>query len=175
MGLNNQGRDWRKRKTGYLPLAASRCLLRRASQETIDGCLYTMAPHFLALEFGGELVHCCCTPSLSFSILWWPIQRASIRGSVPKMLQSSPLPMWCFAENTTLFLLFLMLAVIHLNWLVQQRPEHTWYLSRTPRTCSCNFFLAGVNFYRFNAKNWQLTVYFAVITKTIGNFLCILL
>ena len=33
------------------------------------------------------------------------------------------LPMWCFAVNTTLFLLFLMLAVIHLNWLVQQRPE----------------------------------------------------
>ena len=51
------------------------------------------------------------------------MQRAWNRGSMPKMLQSSPLPMWCFAENTTLFLLFLMLAVIHLNWLVQQRPE----------------------------------------------------
>ena len=25
------------------------------------------------------------------------------------------------------------------------------------------FFLAGANFYRFNAKNWQFTVYFAVI------------
>ena len=32
---------------------------------------------------------------------------------------------------------------------------HTWYLSRTPRICSCKFFLAGVNFYRFNAKNWH--------------------
>ena len=31
------------------------------------------------------------------------------------------------------------------------------------------FFLAGVNFYRFNAKNWQFTVYFAVITQKIGN------
>ena len=51
---------------------------------------------------------------------------------------------------------------------------HTWYLSRTPRTCSCKFFWAGVNFYRFNAKNWQFTVYFAVITQKIGNFLCIL-
>ena len=30
---------------------------------------------------------------------------------------------------------------------------HTLYLSRTPRTYSCKFFLAGVNFYRFNAKN----------------------
>ena len=37
-----------------------------------------------------------------------------------------------------------------------------------------NFFLAGVKFYRFNAKNWQFTVYFAVITQKIGNFLCIL-
>ena len=44
--------------------------------------------------------------------------------------------------------------------------SHTWYL--------CKFFLAGVNFYRFNAKNWQFTVYFAVITQKIGNFLCIL-
>ena len=35
---------------------------------------------------------------------------------------------------------------------------HTWYLSRTPRVYSCKFFLANVNFYRFNAKNWQLTV-----------------
>ena len=32
----------------------------------------------------------------------------------------------------------------------------------------------GVNFYRFNAKNWQFTVYFAVITQKIGNLLCIL-
>ena len=38
----------------------------------------------------------------------------------------------------------------------------------------CKFFLAGVNFFRFNAKNWQFTVYFAVITQKIGNFLCIL-
>ena len=36
------------------------------------------------------------------------------------------------------------------------------------------FFLAGVNFYRFNAKNWQFTVYFGVITQKIGNFLCIM-
>ena len=38
---------------------------------------------------------------------------------------------------------------------------HTWYLSRSPRTCPCKFFLAGVHFYRFNAKK-------------IGNLLCIL-
>ena len=35
------------------------------------------------------------------------------------------------------------------------QPEHTSYLSRTPRIYSCNFFLAGVNFYRFNAKHWH--------------------
>ena len=38
------------------------------------------------------------------------------------------------------------------------RPDHTSYLSREPREYPCNFFLAGVNFYRFNAKNWQFTV-----------------
>ena len=27
----------------------------------------------------------------------------------------------------------------------------------------CKFFLAGVNFYRFNGKNWQFTVSFVVI------------
>ena len=43
------------------------------------------------------------------------------------------------------------------------RETHTSYLSRTPRIYSCKFFLAGVNFYRFNAKIWQFTVYFAVI------------
>ena len=48
--------------------------------------------------------------------------------------------------------------------------NHTWYLSRTPRTCLCKFFLAGVNFYRFNAKNWQFTVYFAVITQKNWQF-----
>ena len=52
---------------------------------------------------------------------------------------------------------------------------HTSYLSRTPQIYSCKFFLAGVNFFRFNAKIWQFTVYFAVITQKIGNFLCILL
>ena len=36
-----------------------------------------------------------------------------------------------------------------------KRIVHTWYLSRAPRACSCKFFLAGVNFYRFNAKNWH--------------------
>ena len=41
--------------------------------------------------------------------------------------------------------------------------DHTWYLSRLLRACPCKFFLAGVNFDRFNAKNWQFTVYFAVI------------
>ena len=40
---------------------------------------------------------------------------------------------------------------------------HTSYLSREPRVYPCKFFLAGVNFYRFNAKNWQFTVYFVVI------------
>ena len=57
---------------------------------------------------------------------------------------------------------------------VDFRNNHTSYLSRIPRIYQCKFFLAGVSFYRFNAKNWQFTVYFAVITQKIGNFLCIL-
>ena len=52
--------------------------------------------------------------------------------------------------------------------------KHTSYLSRAHERGSCKFFLAGVNFYRFNAKNWQFTVYFAVITQKIVNLLCIL-
>ena len=48
---------------------------------------------------------------------------------------------------------------------------HTPNLSREPREYPCKFFLATVNFYRFNAKNWQFTVYFAVITQKIGNLL----
>ena len=34
----------------------------------------------------------------------------------------------------------------------------------------CKFFWDGVNFYRFNAKNWQFTVYFAVITQKLAIF-----
>ena len=52
--------------------------------------------------------------------------------------------------------------------------KHTWYLSLAPWAYPCKFFLAGVNFYRFNANNLQFTVYFAVITQKIGNFLCVL-
>ena len=44
---------------------------------------------------------------------------------------------------------------------------------RHHRRCLFKKKLPGVNFYRFKAKNWQFTVYFAVITQKIGNFLCI--
>ena len=36
-----------------------------------------------------------------------------------------------------------------------RNPHHTWYLLREPRVYPCKNFLAGVNFYRFNAKNWH--------------------
>ena len=56
-----------------------------------------------------------------------------------------------------------------------------WSHTSIPHICHrrhgrrpCKFFLAGANFYRFNAKNWQFTEYFAVITQKIGNLLCIL-
>ena len=43
---------------------------------------------------------------------------------------------------------------------------HTSNLSRIPRIYPCKFSLAGVNFYRFNAKNW----YFRQITRKSGVF-----
>ena len=56
----------------------------------------------------------------------------------------------------------------------EKESDHTSYLSRTPRIYSCKFFWADVNFYRFNANNWQFTVYFALKTQKIGSLLCIL-
>ena len=55
-------------------------------------------------------------------------------------------------------------------WSSLPSSSHTSYLSPEPREFSCKFFLAGVNFYRFNAKNWQFTVYFAVITQKLAIF-----
>ena len=57
------------------------------------------------------------------------------------------------------------------------QSDHTSYLSRTPRIYSCKFFLAGVNFYRFNAKNWNFrqilrkkVAFFTDLTRKIGVF-----
>ena len=56
---------------------------------------------------------------------------------------------------------------------------HTWYLSRIPRIYLCKSFLAGVNFYRFNAKNWHFrqilrekVAFFTDLTRKIGVFRC---
>ena len=64
------------------------------------------------------------------------------------------------------FLQMLLIIVVTLPpvWYCRDwTPLHTSYLSRTPRIYSCKFFLAGVNFYRFNAKNLQFTVYFVTM------------
>ena len=57
--------------------------------------------------------------------------------------------------------------------------KHTWYLSRAHERGSCKFFLAGVNFYRFNAKNWHFrqilrekVAFFTDLTRKIGVFRC---
>ena len=54
---------------------------------------------------------------------------------------------------------------------------HTWYLLREPRVYPCKLFLAGVNFYRFNAKNWHFRQilrekwrFFTDLTRKIGVF-----
>merc|ERR1712004_191150 len=43
-----------------------------------------------------------------------------------------------------------------------------------PHICHKPYEYIRVIFFRFNAKIWQFTVYFAVITQKIGNLLCIL-
>ena len=58
--------------------------------------------------------------------------------------------------------------------------EHTSYLSQTRGRRPCKFFLAGVNFYRFDAKNWhfrqilreKVAFFFTDLTRKIGVFRC---
>ena len=38
-------------------------------------------------------------------------------------------------------------------------PTHPLHIPHICHGRPCKFFLPGVNFYRFNAKNWQFTVY----------------
>ena len=71
---------------------------------------------------------------------------------------------YVFVFDTVYGFVFGMVCFCLFFWQAWWR-DHTSYLSRKPREFSCNFFLAGVNFYRFNAKHWQFTVYFAVITQ----------
>ena len=52
------------------------------------------------------------------------------------------------------------------GWL-ERREGLTSNLSRIPRVYLCKFFLAGVNFYRFNAKNWHFSTDF---TRKSGAF-----
>ena len=46
---------------------------------------------------------------------------------------------------------------------------HTSNLSRIPRVYPCKFFLAGVNFYRFNAKNWHFR---QILSEKVAFFRC---
>ena len=54
--------------------------------------------------------------------------------------------------------------------------EYTSNLSRIPRVYPCKFFLASVNFYRFNAQNWHFrqivsekVAFLAVQDSSIGD------
>ena len=67
---------------------------------------------------------------------------------------------------------FNVLEFLNRAWLGQNCIPHICH--EPTSEARVNYFLAGVNFYRFNAKNWHFTVYFAVITQKIGNLLCIL-
>ena len=49
-----------------------------------------------------------------------------------------------------------------------KRNGHTSYLSRTRGRRPCKFFLVGVNFHRFNAKNWHFR---QILRKKVAFFL----
>ena len=52
---------------------------------------------------------------------------------------------------------YVITTIVSANWKYKNffaSHGHTSYLSRIPRIYPCKNFLAGVNFYRFNAKNW---------------------
>ena len=66
---------------------------------------------------------------------------------------------------------------LHLNHIAVL--NHTFNLSRMPWVYSCKFFLAGVNFNRFDAKNWHFrqilrekVAFLTDLTRKIGVFRC---
>ena len=78
---------------------------------------------------------------LVFQISFLTIRRSSNMWPIWKHLwwTCHQIPSWTFTFLEALFV-FMM---------------HTSYLSQTPQTCLCKKKLPGVNFYRFNAKNWR--------------------
>ena len=77
---------------------------------------------------------------------------------------------WCCVE---LYPNFEYFCLIHHQVVAQTlnpqtvNSSHTSYLSRIPRIYPCKIFLPGVNFYRFNPKNWR---FFTDSTRKIGIF-----
>ena len=90
-------------------------------------------------------------------------------------------PNFKFQSNLVLLLIFrsFILSEIY-RVCIKCINYHTSYLSRIPRIYSCKFFLAGVNFYRFNAKNLhfrqilreKVAFFFTDLTRKIGVFRC---
>ena len=91
----------------------------------------------------------------------------------------------------------LCLTVVHICWtyhghlqyfckMEYQHFQHFIWQEFIPHICHgrhgrrpCNFFLAGVNFYRFNAKSWHFrqilrekVAFFTDLTRKIGVFRC---
>ena len=61
---------------------------------------------------------------------------------------------WCWKSSTGCW---------HLIIFIEDLPNIPHICHGRHRRRPCKFFLPGVNFYRFIAKNWQFTVYFVVI------------
>ena len=63
--------------------------------------------------------------------------------------------------HLVIVLSFLMSHVceeIKISWQPARVEEVQVHTSNLSREYPCKFFLAGVNYYRFNAKNWQFTL-----------------
>ena len=93
------------------------------------------------------------------------IQRMCSRNCHTELIHGS-----VFATNSNVCIWFIQLGpqeAIYMLMPCLLSDAHTSYLSRAPRVWD---FLAGVNFYRFNAKKWQFTVYFAIIKQKMAIF-----
>ena len=83
------------------------------------------------------------------------------------------------ADRNCIFCIYMQSTITIIVLVIIIMQIHTSNLSRIPRIYPCKFFLAGVNVYRFNAKNWHFDrfyvkkwLFFTDLTRKIGVFRC---
>ena len=104
--------------------------------------------------------------------------RSSYQASIPENTQKVDQPSEIF-WNSILFnsiQFYLLLRKVHIFQPIWNIPD---ICHEHHERCSCKFFLAGVNFYRFNAKNWHFrhilrekVAFFTDLTRKYGVFRC---